>query len=165
MIKKLRPYLFAFFLVLSCCAVHGWHHVTVSLFYLPNNVIVPLSILTPLLLATTYLATYTLQKDSGARRPVAAALISTAAMLFLLLAGGLHLINYAARRYAGVMPFPTWQELPTGIVMLSVAALSVLHLTGLLICRFVKKKAKATPIVLSSIGWLLINFCLFFITV
>ena len=160
MIKKLRPYLFALFLVLSCCAVHGWHHVTVSLFYLPNNEIVPLSILTPFILAT-----YTLQKDSGARRPVATALISTAAMLFLLLAGGLHLINYAARRYAGVMPFPTWQELPTGMVMLSVAALSVLHLTGLLICRFVKKKAKATPIVLSSIGWLLINICLFFITV
>ena len=51
------------------------------------------------------------------------------------------------------------------LIITLIAALCVLHLTGLLIARFVKQKTKPGLIVISTIGWVLLNCLLFVLTV
>lgn len=164
--KKLQKYFFPFFLVAACVVVYCWQHGLPGLIlpYLPNKEPLSLGLLTPALLILTFLATFVMQKQSGAKKPVVGAVISTAAMLIPVLLAGLYFLNYAAHRYAGVLPVVTFPELPMGYAVMAITALCVLHLTGLLICRFVKQKTKPGLIVLSTIGWVLLNCVLFILT-
>ncbi|MBO4539402.1 MAG: hypothetical protein J5781_03940 [Clostridia bacterium] len=164
--KKLQKYFFPLLLVATCCIVYCWQHGLPGLIlpYLPNKEPLSLGLLSPTLLILTFLTTFVLLKQSGAKKPVVGAIISTAAMLLPVLLAGLYFLNYAAHRYAGVLPVITFPELPMGYAVMAIAALCVLHLTGLLIARFVKQKTKPDLIVLSTIGWVLLNCFLFILT-
>lgn len=163
--SKTARFVFTILLVMTCCVVYFWQHFVTNLIYLPKSWIVTLAILTPALLALTFFTTYALMYDTRTRKPILRSCISTAAMLLPILIAGLHLLNYAACRYAGVLPVYPWFDLPVGIVMNAVSALLIVHLTALLICRLIKTKAKALRIILSSIGWIALNGCLWLITV
>ena len=164
--KKLQKYFFPLLLVATCCIAYCWQHGLPGLIlpYLPNKEPLSLGLLSPALLILTFLTTFVLQKQSGAKKPVVGAIISTAAMLIPLLLAGLYFLNYAAHRYAGVLPVLTFPELPMGYAVMVITTLCVLHLTGLLIARFVKQKTKPGLIVLSTIGWVLLNCILFVVT-
>ena len=164
--KKLQKYFFPLLLIASCCVVYCWQHGLPGLIlpYLPNKEPLSLGLLSPALLILTFLTTFVLLKQSGAKKPVVGAIISTAAMLLPVLLAGLYFLNYAAHRYAGVLPVLTFPELPMGYAVMVITTLCVLHLTGLLIARFVKQKTKPGLIVLSTIGWVLLNCFLFILT-
>ena len=164
--KKLQKYFFPLLLVATCCVVYCWQHGLPGLIlpYLPNKEPLSLGLLSPALLILTFFTTFVLQKQSGAKKPVVGAIISTAAMLIPILLAGLHFLNYAAHRYAGVLPVPTFPELPMGYAVMVITTLCVLHLTGLLIARFILQKTKPGLIVLSTIGWVLLNCFLFILT-
>ena len=162
--NRLRSLLFPTLLILSCCVVYSWQHVLTSLTYLPGNGIVPLALLTPSLLIAAFFTTFTLLKQSKTPRPIALSIVSTGAMLLPILVAGIIYLNYAAHRYAGILPvlfiFP---DIPIDIAAQIITALCIAHLTALLICRFVKEKTKPALLILSVIGWILFNFVLFLI--
>ena len=85
-------------------------------------------------------------------------------MLLIVLAVALVFLSHTATRYAGVLPVPVLPDLPIGIMMMVFTVLFVLHLTGLLIVRLIKEKPGSRRIVLSVIGWVLLNTFLFLIT-
>ncbi len=164
--KKLQKYFFPLLLIVTCCIAYCWQHGLPGLIlpYLPNKEPLSLGLLSPALLILAFLTTFVLQKQSGAKKPVVGAIISTVAMLIPVLLAGVQFLNYAARRYAGVLPVLTFPEFPIGYAVMAITALCVLHLTGLLIARFVKQKTKSGLIVLSTIGWVLLNCILFIVT-
>lgn len=163
--KTIRKLLFPLLLTAACFVVWFWQNAVASLPYLPNNCIVPLAILTPALLALTFLATLTLEKQSGAARPVLRSCISTAAMLLPILATGVFFLSFVSYRYTGVLPVLVLPNWPTGIVTLILTLLCVLHLTGLLICRLAKRRYGPRQIVPAAVGWIVLNACLFLVTI
>ena len=162
--KTTKRLIFPVLLTLVCCVVHGWQHAVAGLPYLPYNEIVPLAVLTPLLLILTFFTTFVLLKQSGSRRPVSGSFLSTAAMLLPIGVTATTFLSYCARRFAGILPVLILPDFPGGVVTMIVTALCVAHLTGLFICRLVKEKAGPVRVVFSTLGWLLLNAVLFFIT-
>ncbi len=162
--KALKKSAFPILLVLTCCTVHFWQHAVASLPYLPNNGIIPLGILTPTLLVLTFLTTYVMLRQSRTARPVRRSLLSAAGMLVPVLATGVFYLSYLTYRYAAVLPvfivLPDW---PTGIVTMIITLSCLVHLTALLICRFVKQKTGAGGVIAAA-GWLMLNGLLFLVT-
>ena len=163
--KTVKKYAFPVLLILSCGTVWFWQHALASLPYLPKNEVVPLAVMTPLLLALTFLTSFSLLKACETSRSVLRSLLSTAAMLAIVLAAGVFFLSYLTYRFAAPLPVLQLPDWPVGVVMLIVAALCVSHLTGLLLCGLVKKKAPVKHAVPELLGWLLLNLCLFLLTV
>ncbi|MCR5041212.1 MAG: hypothetical protein K6C36_03805 [Clostridia bacterium] len=163
--KAVKKSAFPILLVLTCFTVHFWQHAVASLPYLPNNGIIPLSVLTPTLLVLTFLTTYVMLRQSRTARPVRRSLLSAAGMLVPVLATGVFFLSYLTYRYAAVLPvfivLPDW---PTGIVTMIITLSCLVHLTALLICRFIKQKTGAGVVIAAAVGWLLLNCLLFLVT-
>ena len=53
---------------------------------------------------------------------------------------------------------------PSGIVSMIITAGCIAHLTGLLVCAFIKRKTQPKRAFPIAAGWLLLNACLFLIT-
>ena len=163
--KTIRKAAFPLLLILACTAVHFWHHALVSLPYLPNNEIVPLCVLTPALLALTFSATFVLLRQNKTSKPVLRSVLSTGAMLLPILAAGTFFLSYLAYRFAAplsVLRLPDW---PVGICIMVVTAVCLVHLTALLVCGFVMRKTEIKHVIPAAVGWLLLNACLFLITI
>ena len=162
--KSKSRFLFPVLLVLTCTAVYAWQHFFAGLTYLPNNVILPVAVLTPVLLILTFFTTLSLMKLTGTGRPVLRSFAGTAAMLVPVLVAGVHMLNYAARRFAGILPVKVLPEFPGGIILLTATLLGVLHLTVLLAIRLKKTGAGAKHVALSAAGWIILNVCLLVLT-
>ena len=164
--KTIKKLLFPVFLVAACVIVHYWQHSINNLLlpYLLHNEVVPLAIMTSLLLASTFFATYVMLKQSDTKRPILRSFLSVGAMLLIVLAVAFVFLSHVATRYAGVLPIPTLPDLPVGIAMTVFTALFILHLTGLLIFRIIKERPGSRRIILCVIGWVLLNAFLFLIT-
>lgn len=163
--RTVKRYAFPVLLILSCGTVWFWQHALASLPYLPNNEVVPLAVMTPLLLAFTFFASFALLKTCGMPRPVLRAVCSTAAMLALVLAAGVFFLSFLTYRFAAPLPVLQLPDWPVGVVMLIVATLCVSHLTGLLLYGLIKKKTPVRRFVPALLGWFLLNFCLALLTV
>ena len=163
--KTVKQFAFPVLLVLACGTVWYWQHALASLPYLPMNEVVPLAVLTPLLLVLTFAASFSLLKTCGTPRPVRRALLSTAAMLALVLAQGVFFLSFLTYRYAAPMPVPRLPDWPVSIVTCIVAALCAAHLTGLLLYGLVKQKTPVKHTVPALLCWLLLNLCLALLTV
>lgn len=157
--------LFPLLLTAACCVVWFWQNAVASLPYLPNNCIVPLGVMTPALLALTFFATFVLEKQSGSSHPALRAFGSTGAMLLPIAATVVFFLSFVSYRYSGVLPVLVLPNWPTGIVTLMITALCVLHLTGLLIAGCVKRKYGAKQVFAAAGGWIVLNVCLFLVTV
>jgi len=162
--KTVKKLLFPLLLILTCGAVYFWQHAIASLPYLPKNGILPLGILTPALLILTFLTTLVLLRQSETPKAVSRSFLSTAAFLAVFLATGVYFLSFLTYRFAAALPVLVLPDWPTGIVTMVITALCVLHLTGLLLCRFMKQKAAVKQIVPAVIGWVFLNACLFLIT-
>ena len=164
--KTIKRLLFPVLLVAACVIVHCWQHAVNNLLlpYLLHNEIIPLAIMSPALLALTFFASYVMLKQSDTKKPILRSFLSLGAMLLIVLAVALVFLSHTATRYAGVLPVPVLPDLPVGTTMTVLTALFVLHLTGLLIVRLIKEKPGSRRIVLSVIGWVLLNAFLFLIT-
>lgn len=163
--KTVKQFAFPALLVLACCTIWFWQHALASLPYLPMNEVVPLAVLTPLLLVLTFAASFALLKTCGTPRPVRRALLSTAAMLAIVLAQGVFFLSFLTYRYAAPLPVPRLPDWPVSIVTCIVAALCAAHLTGLLLYGLVKQKTPVKHRVPALLGWLLLNLCLALLTV
>lgn len=163
--KTVKRLLFPILLIATCFVVWFWQNSVASLPYLPNNCIVPLGVMTPALLILTFCTTLVLEKQSKSMKPVRHAFLSTGAMLLPIAATGVFFLSFVSYRYAGVLPVLVLPNWPTGIVTAIITVLCVLHLTGLLVCRFVKQKYGPRQIVPAAVGWALLNVCLFFVTI
>ena len=163
--KTVRKLLFPLLLIAACIVVWFWQNAVASLPYLPNNCIVPLGVMTPALLVLFFFTTFVMEKQSGASRPVLRSAISTAAFLLPLVATAVFFLSFVSYRYAGILPVLVLPNWPTGIVTAILAALCILHLTGLLICRFIKQKYGLRQIIPASVGWIVLNVCLFLVTI
>ena len=164
--KKFGKACFPILLILTCCAAYGWQHALAGLPYLPKNEIVPLAILTPLLLVLTFLTTYVMLQQSDTEKPIGRSILSAAAMLVPVATGGVGFLNYAAHRYAGQLPILfLLPDSPVGNVMIAVIAMFFVHLTAILGCRLIKSRANIIRVVLSVIGWTLLNAVLFLLTI
>ena len=164
--KTIKNLLFPFFLTVTCCVVHFWQHSVASLPYLPYNFIVPLGVLTPALLILTFVTTLILLKQSAVSKPVAKSFLSTGAMLLPVIATLVFFLSFVSYRFSEailpVLVLPNW---PTGIVTMIITACCLAHLTGLLIYRLAKKKAGAAHNAAAVAGWILLNVCLFLLTI
>ena len=158
--KIIKKTLFPVLLILTCISVYFWQHYFALLTYLPNNVITPIAVLTPAVLILTFFTTFTLMKQTERNRPVLRSFGSTAVILLFLLIAGRHMLNLAARRFAGIMPVLVLPEFPTGHIMMIVTILCVVHLSVLLAIRLRSEEAGALHKVLSVIGWFLLNIFL-----
>lgn len=163
--KTVKKYVFPVSLILGCCTVWFWQHALASLPYLPMNEVVPLAVLTPLLLVLTFAASFSLLKLCKTPRPVLRALLSTAAMLAIVLAEGVFFLSFLTYRFAAPLPVLRLPDWPVGVVTCIVAALCAAHLTGLLIYGFAKQKAPIKHTLPALFGWLLLNICLVLLTV
>lgn len=163
--KTIRKLLFPLLLTAVCCVVWFWQNAVASLPYLPNNCIVPLGILTPVLLILTFFATFVTEKQSKSSKPVLHSLLSTAGMLLPVIATAVFFLSFVSYRYAGILPVIVLPNWPTGIVTAVIAALCIVHLTGLLIVRFIKLKYTPGQIVPAAAGWIVLNVCLFLVTI
>ena len=163
--KTVKQYAFPVSLILACCTVWFWQHALASLPYLPMNEVIPLAVRTPLLILLTFAASFALLKTCGTPRPVLRALLSTAAMLAIILAQGLFFLSFLTYRFAAPLPAPRLPDWPVGVVTATVAALCEAHLTGLLVYGLVKKKTPAKRGLPALLGWLLLNLCLALLTV
>ena len=163
--KTVKKLLFPLLLTAACCVVWFWQNAVASLPYLPYNCIVPLAVMTPGLLILTFLTTLVTEKQSETAKPVLHAFISTAAMLLPLVATGVFYLSFVSYRYAGILPVLVLPNWPTGVVTLIITVLCVLHLTGLLLCRFIKQKYTSKQIIPATVGWVVLNACLFLVTI
>ena len=163
--KIIRKLLFPLLLIVACCVVYFWQNAVASLPYLPNNCIVPLGIMTPVLLILSFFTTFVMEKQSGTSKPVLRSLLSTAAMLLPIAATAVFFLSFVSYRYAGILPVIVLPNWPTGIVTAIITALCIMHLTGLLISRFVKQQYKSKQIIPAAVGWIILNICLFFVTI
>ncbi len=163
--KTLRKPLFPVLLIASCVTVYFWQNTLASLTYLPYNCVAPLGVMTPAILVLTFLTTFILLRQSGKTRPVLKSFLGAFVMLLTTLSAGVYFLSYLSYRFAAVLPvfivLPDW---PTGIISIAVAALCIVHLTALLICRLVWKKRNIKFVIAAVIGWLLLNACLFLVT-
>lgn len=163
--KTLKKCLFPILLIAACFTVHYWQHAIASLPYLPMNCVVPLATLTPVLLILTFFATFVLLKQTGDSKPVRRSLLSTAAMFAIMLATGVYYLSFLTYRFAAAMPpVPVLPDWPTGIVTMIITFLCLAHLTGLLVCGFVKRKTPAKLAIPAAVGWILLNACLWLVT-
>ena len=162
--KPIKKAAFPFLLVLTCCAVHFWQHAAASLPYLPLNGVVPLGVLTPALPILTFFTAFALLKQSDTPKPVRRSLLAAAAMLAPILALGVYFLSYLSYRFAAVLPVPVLPDWPTGTVTMVITAVCIAHLTGLLICSFIKRKTETKRAIPAAIGWLALNLCLFLVT-
>ncbi len=163
--KSLKKLLFPVLLGATCCVVHFWQNSVASLPYLPFNCIVPLGVMTPLLLILTFFTTLVLLKQSKTNHPVRRSFVSMAGMLVPVIATLVFFLSFVSYRFAGILPVLVLPNWPTGIVTAIITALCVIHLSGLLICRFIKQKYTTKQIIPAAVGWIILNICLFFITV
>ena len=163
--KSIKKLLFPPLLVAACTVVWFWQNAVASLPYLPNNCIVPLGIMTPVLLILTFFTTFVMEKQSGVPKSVQHSFISTAAMLALVLATGVFFLSFVSYRYAGILPVLVLPNWPTGIVTVVIAVLCILHLTGLLVCRCVRQKYGFRHIFAAFACWIILNICLFLVTI
>ena len=163
--KTVKRYAFPVLLILSCGTVWFWQHALASLPYLPNNEVVPLAVMTPLLLVFTFFVSFALLKTCGTPRPVLRSLLSTSAMLALVLAAGVFFLSFLTYRFAAPLPVLQLPDWPVGVVMCIVAVLCVSHLTGLLLYGLIKKKTPVRRFVPALLGWFLLNCCLALLTV
>lgn len=163
--KRLQKLLFPLLLTAACCVVWFWQNAVASLPYLPNNCIVPLGVMTPVLLILTFFTTFVMEKQSRTSNPALRSCVSTAAMLLPIAATAVFFLSFVSYRYAGILPVLVLPNWPTGIVTLLITALCVLHLTGLLIAGFVKQKYSPKQITATAAGWIVLNACLFLITI
>ena len=163
--KTVKRYAFPVLLILSCGTVWFWQHAMVSLPYLPLNEVVPLAVMTPLLLVFTFFVSFALLKTCGTPRPVLRSLLSTSAMLALVLAAGVFFLSFLTYRFAAPLPVLQLPDWPVGVVMCIVAVLCVSHLTGLLLYGLIKKKTPVRRFVPALLGWFLLNCCLALLTV
>lgn len=164
--KTFKNLLFPLLLTATCCVVHFWQHSVASLPYLPYNCIVPLGILTPALLILTFLTTLVLLKQSETARPVLRSLVSTAAMLLPVIATLVFFLSFVSYRFSeAILPVIVLPNWPTGIVTLLISVCCILHLTGLLVYRLIRKKAGAGHNAAALAGWIALNVCLFLLTV
>ena len=163
--KTVKRYAFPVLLLLVCGTVWFWQHAMASLPYLPLNEVVPLAVMTPLLLVLTFFASFALLKTCGTPRPMLRSLLSTAAMLALVLAAGVFFLSFLTYRFAAPLPVLRLPDWPVGVVMCIVAALCAAHLTGLLLYGLIKKKTPVRRFVPALLGWFLLNFCLVLLTV
>ncbi len=164
--KTLRKPLFPVLLILTCVTVYFWQNALASLTYLPYNCVAPLGVTTPAILVLTFLTAFTLLRQSGKSRPVLKSLLGAFVMLLTILSAGVCFLSYLSYRFAAVLPvfivLPDW---PTGIVSMVAAILCIVQLTALLICRLVWKKRNIKCVTGAAIGWILLNACLFLITI
>ena len=144
--KTVKRYAFPVLLILSCGTVWFWQHALASLPYLPNNEVVPLAVMTPLLLAFTFFASFALLKTCGTPRPV-------------------FFLSFLTSRFAAPLPVLRLPDWPVGVVICIVAVLCVSHLTGLLLYGLIKKKTPFRRFVPALLGWFLLNCCLALLTV
>ncbi len=164
--KSIKTLLFPVLLTATCCVVYFWQNSVASLPYLPYNCIVPLGILTPSLLILTFITTLSTEKESGASKPVLHSFISLAAMFLPVLATLVFFLSFVSYRFSeAVLPVIVLPNWPTGIVTAIITALCIIHLTGLLISRFVKMKYGPKQIIPAFACWILLNACLFLITI
>lgn len=161
----LKKAAFPCLLICACVTVWFWQHAAASLPYLPLNGVVPLGIMTPALPVLAFFTALVMLKQSASPRPVLRAFLAALAMLAPILGLGVFFLSYLSYRFAAVLPVPVLPDWPTGIVTLVIAVLCVLHLTGLLVFRLVKQKAGAKRAIPAAAGWLLLNACLFLITI
>ena len=163
--KTVKNLLFPLLLTVTCCVVYFWQNSVASLPYLPFNCIVPLGVLTPSLLILTFFTTFVMLKQSATQKPVLRSLAGTAGMFVPVIMTLVFFLSFVSYRFAGVLPVLVLPNWPTGIVTAIITALCVIHLTGLLICRFIKQKYTAKQIVPAAAGWIILNFCLFMVTI
>lgn len=163
--KTVKNILFPLLITGTCCVVHFWQNSVASLPYLPFNCIVPLAVLTPSLLILTFLTTFIILKQCKTSKPVKKSIISTLGMFVPVLMTLVFYLSFVSYRFAGILPVIVLPNWPTGIVTAIITAMCIIHLTGLLICRLKKQKYSAKQIVVSSIGWAVLNLCLFLVTV
>ncbi len=163
--KTIRKLLFPLLLIAACCVVYCWQNAVASLPYLPNNCIVPLAIMTPSLLILVFFTTFVLEKQSKNPKPVLCSVLSTVAFLLPMAATCIFFLSFVSYRYSGILPVIVLPNWPTGIATAIITALCIIHLTGLLIGRFVKQKYGAKQIIPASVGWIVLNLCLFLITI
>ena len=157
---------FPVLLVITCFVLHFWQHAAASLPYLPLNGLVPLATLSPALFILTFFTTFALLKATDTPKPGLRSLLSMLVMLAVVLVLGVIYLGFLSHRFAAVLPpLPDLPDWPTGIAVLVTTVLCVLHLTGLPIYFFVKKKTAAKTAVPAMLGWLVLNVCLFLITV
>ena len=162
--KTVKKLIFPILLALTCGVVHFWQNAAASLTYLPMNEVVPLGILTPALLVLTFFTTFALLKHCKTDKPVRRSLLSTAAMLAIVLAVGIYFLSYLSYRFAAVLPVPVLPDWPSGTVAMIVTFLCIAHLTGLLIYWFVKRKMPKKRVIAAAVCWFLLNACLFLVT-
>ena len=162
----LKKAAFPVLLVLTCVTLYYWQHAAASLPYMPMNGLVPLATLSPALFVLTFLTTFVLMRQCGTPKPALRALLSTAVMLAVVLILGVIYVGYLSRRFAAILPpIPSLPDWPVGIATLITTVLLALHLTGLLVYRFIKQKTPAKRAALVSAGWLALNLCLYLVTV
>ncbi len=164
--KTGKRFIFPVMLVITLGVVYFWQHSVASLPYLPYNCIVPLGILTPSLLITTFIATLALLKQTETRHPVLRSFLSTGAMFVPVLMTLVFFLSFVSYRFSeAVLPVIVLPNWPTGIMTMIITALCVAHLTGLLIYALTKGKASSKAKAAAITGWILLNACLFLLTV
>ncbi len=164
--KIIKKLLFPLLLVATCCTVYFWQNSVASLPYLPYNCIVPLGVMTPLLLILTFFTTLVLEKQSESSKPVLRSFISTGAMFVPVIATLVFFLSFVSYRFSeAVLPVIVLPNWPTGIATAIITALCIIHLTGLLICRLVRQKYGIKQIIPAVAGWIILNICLFFVTI
>ena len=163
--KNIKKLLFPLFLVITCAVVYFWAHSVASLPYLPYNCAVPLGILTPALLILTFITSLAMLKQIESSKPVRRSLLSTLAMLVPVVLTGVYFLSYLSYRHAAVLPVLNLPDWPTGITTLFITALCIIHLTALLIYKLTKEKAGTGHVVPAAAGWIIINCCIFFLTI
>ena len=164
--KTIKKLIFPLLLTLTCCVVYFWQHNVANLPYLPLNWVVPLVVLTVSLLILTFFTSFVMLKQGKIKRPVLRSFLSTGAMLAILLATAVYFLSFLTYRFAAAMPpLPKLPDWPTGISVMVIAALCIIHLTGLLISRLKTEKAGLKRVIGTAAGWIILNVCLFFVTI
>ena len=97
-------------------------------------------------------------------RPFLRSVLSTGAMLLPVLAAGIFFLSYLSYRFAAPLPVLRLPDWPVGICIMIVTAACLVHLTALLVCRFIMRRTEKKHALPAVIGWLLLNACLFLIT-
>lgn len=163
--KTVKKLLFPIFLILTCGVVYFWQHSVASLPYLPYNCVVPLGIMTPSLIVLTFITSLILLKQSETSKPVLRSILSTAAMFVPVIATLVFFLSFVSYRYSeAVLPVIVLPNWPTGIVTMIITAMCVIHLTGLMIYRLANKKAGSKHNAAAIAGWIVLNACLFIVT-
>ena len=164
--KTRKRFIFPVMIVITLGVVYFWQHSVANLPYLPYNCIVPLGILTPLLLITTFITTLSLLKQTEPPHPVLRSFLSTGAMFVPVLMTLVFFLSFVSYRFSeAVLPVIVLPNWPTGIMTLIITALCVAHLTGLLICNIAKGNASSKAKAAAITGWILLNTCLFLLTI